>query len=396
MNRTKPGEKSVTFFSYLMQECRDLAEDKWLLSLVSWLPVLLFYLFWSIFSDGVCRNLPVGVVDHDQSVMSRHFVRAYEATPEITIESYSSETDALVDLRCGNIYGLVVLPEGLEANTVKRLQPKVTAFVNYQYMLVGKQINSALRKAHTTTVVRLATVKNLAGRSAVFESALAQAAPISVQLNTLGNSNSDYGQFLVTAMVPAAWQIMVVMSAILSFAATARRVDIRQWLFRDRVKKISAKLLPLIFFFALQGILFLWGMFGLAGWPMHGSWLLMIGVVFLTVFVCLGAGFFLYLLTCDVVRALSISAAYTAPGLAFMGVTFPVSDMNIFAVLWRNLLPISHYSEIQIAVANYGASPLQIQKPLIALFTFVLLYVPVFILARFRSTTDMVVKEVVP
>jgi ABC-2 type transport system permease protein len=51
-----------------------------------------------------------------------------------------------------------------------------------------------------------------------------------------------------------------------------------------------------------------------------------------------------------------MAAAYAAPGLAFMGVTFPATDMTLPARAWRSLLPVSHYIDIQIAQTNYGAS----------------------------------------
>jgi ABC-2 type transport system permease protein len=43
-------------------------------------------------------------------------------------------------------------------------------------------------------------------------------------------------------------------------------------------------------------------------------------------------------------------------------VTFPVSAMGDFARLWRSLLPISHYVELQIGQANYG-QPLSAALP---------------------------------
>lgn len=375
------------FFSYLREECKLIYWDKWLLSLVSWLPVLLFYLLWSIISDGVCRNLPVGIIDYDQSTLSRQFARNYEATPAIALESYTDELSAFADLRRSKIYGLVIIPKKLAEDTVKQLQPTITAHVNYEYLLVGKQINSALQAAHATTTVRLDVGRNLMSKQPVFQAALAGASPIGVQFNALGNKNSDYGQFLVTAMIPAVWQIMVVMSAVLSFAATNRNVGIKHWLQSRPKKKIMAKLLPLSFLFWLQGLLFFWTMFGVLDWPMHGSWLIMVVTLMLTVVACLGAGSFFYLLAGDATRALSLSAAYTAPSFAFMGVTFPVSDMNMFARIWRSLLPVSHYSEIQIAVANYSATLVQVKKPFVALLLFVVVYVFLFALASVHGST---------
>jgi len=53
---------------------------------------------------------------------------------------------------------------------------------------------------------------------------------------------------------------------------------------------------------------------------------------------------------------MSLVAGLTAPAFAFMGVTFPRTDMLFIAQLWRSLLPISHYISIQIQQVNYATS----------------------------------------
>lgn len=384
--------KPQGFVDYCKEECSLLVKDRWLFAVVSWLPVVLFILLWSLFSDGVCRNLPVAIIDYDQTSLSRQFIRSYDASPTIALQSYIDEQEALTDLRTGKVYGVVLIPAGLEEDTTKRLQPKITAFINYQYLLVGKQVNSALQKAHSTTTVRLDIGRNLVSGQPVFQAALAGAMPIAVQFTPLGNNNADYGQFLVTAMIPAAWQILIVMATVMSFGASHRCIGIETWLQRNMVKKIAAKLLPLTLVFWLQGILFLWAMFGVIGWPMHGSWVILAVALLLTILGCQAAAGLFFLLTCDTTRAMSLSAAYTAPGLAYMGITFPVSDMSLLAKVWRSLLPVSNYIEIQVVVANYGATLAQIERPLTSLVSFGLLFILVYCLAHFRTKSPKVSK----
>lgn len=82
---------------------------------------------------------------------------------------------------------------------------------------------------------------------------------------------------------------------------------------------------------------------------------------------------------------MSMAAAYAAPGLAFMGVTFPATDMIYPAQVWRNLLPVSHYVDIQISQANYGASLMVSWPQFCNLFLFIIPAIMVIWLAfRFR------------
>ena len=80
---------------------------------------------------------------------------------------------------------------------------------------------------------------------------------------------------------------------------------------------------------------------------------------FVTTIACIIMGALFFFLSMDPARAMSFAGAFTAPSFAFMGITFPVSDMNALAHAWRGLLPITHYIEVQVDQASYGASAAQ-------------------------------------
>lgn len=360
------------------REWRVLRRDPWLLSLVSWVPLLLFFLMWAIFSQGIARDLPLGVVDLDKSHISRALIRHYDASPALaTTSHYLDVQEGAAALRAGEIYGLVVLPADLAKQTMLGRPPAADAFVNSQFLLIGKLVNSALLQAQGTFVGKIEIARNLATGAPVFDRALATAMPVASQVTPLFNSNNNYAQFLVSAMLPAVWQILMVAVTVLSLAAEQRRDGLQEWLGTSPAKALFAKFLPLVLLFWLHGMLFLWGMYILLGWPMHGNWPLLLFAQLITVCASLAAASLFFFLTLDAARSLSLAAAYSAPGLAFMGVTFPVTDMTLPATLWRGLLPISHYIEIQFGQVNYGAPLQAAMEPLqhLVLFIVPLLFV---------------------
>lgn len=338
------------------REWRVLLRDPWLVSLVSWVPFLLSFFMWAVFSQGIARDLPVGVVDLDKSRMSRALIRHYDVSPALeTAYDFPDVQQGATALRTGEIYGLVIIPADLEKKTILGRPPQVNAFVNSQFLLIGKIVNSALLQAQGTFAAKVEIAKNLAAGVPSFEMALSAAMPIGNQVTPLFNINSNYAQFLVSAMLPAVWQILMVVITVLSLAAEQRRNGLGKWLGSFPARALLAKFFPLILLFWLHGLLFLWVMYISLGWPMHGSWTLLLLAQLATVCASMGAGSLIFFLTQDAVRSMSFAAAYAAPGLAFMGVTFPVTDMTLPAKIWRNLLPISHYIEIQFGQVNYGA-----------------------------------------
>lgn len=345
----------TSLYSMMKRELYNLCRDPWLFSLVSWVPLVLFAVMWWVFSAGIAADIPIGVVDLDKSRISRSLTLHYDASPTLMADDgFLNIREGVSALRTGDIYGLVILPEGLEKKTMQGRPVQVTAFVNSQFLLIGKLVNSALLQAQGTYTTKVEVVKNLAEAEPVIEMALSSALPIGRQVTPLFNINKDYAQFLVSAILPAIWQILIVAAAVLSFAAEQRRRGLVEWLANAPVPALFTKMMVLSVIFSLHGVLFLTTMYVWLGWPMQGSWPILLSAQYVTVWASIGVGSLFFFLTLDAARGLSLAAAYAAPGLAFMGVTFPVTDMTLPARIWRSLLPICHYIEIQFGQVNYG------------------------------------------
>nr|WED67732.1 ABC transporter permease [Pectobacterium colocasium] len=121
------------------------------------------------------------------------------------------------------------------------------------------------------------------------------------------------------------------------------------------------------------GGLWSYGLYSLLDYPLNGSALLLVVSIGVTAGACVALGMAFYALIRDPARAVSIVGALMAPGLAFMGITFPAAAMETFATFWRQLLPVAHYGDIAIAITSYGAGLTQIAPALAALALFWLL-----------------------
>ncbi|MCG7496641.1 ABC transporter permease [Vibrio sp. Of7-15] len=361
-------------------------QDKWLIAVLTWLPFLLCWLMWWIFSAGLVRSLPIGVVDLDHSQLSRQLGTHYQSSPTLNVAAhYPSVLEASKALKSGDIYAVAVIPSDFEKNTLLGFPPKVTAFYNSQYILIGKLVSSALLQAQGTFAAKVDTVKGLAAGNKVISQALNSAVPVRTQITALYNKNNNYAHFLVSAIVPAIWQVIVVAGTIMVLVNITRHQQLsggRSWLSNQPVKTFIAHLLPFYVIFLLQGMVLISALYIGLSWPMQGSWLWLFFAQGLMVAACMIMGSLFFLLTFDGARALSLAGAYTAPGFAFMGVTFPVTDMTYPAQVWRSLLPSSHYIEIQVAQANYGLPAFDSLEPFMCLGLFVLPFIFVVLLIK--------------
>ncbi|HDZ8897823.1 TPA: ABC transporter permease [Aeromonas dhakensis] len=334
------------------REWRLLWQDPFGRALASWLPLLLMGILCWIFSAGLARDLKVGLVDLDQSVLSRQLAYSLDASAGLKVAQQFDSIDAGARaLRGGDIYALVVLPDHLERDARQGTQPRVTVFNNGQFILIAKLVNSALAQVVGTLNGQVGVLTAMADGKAL-PGALGQAVPINSQVTALYNLNASYAQFLLSAILPAVWQILVVLYGLNALARTDRLgLD---WTTKGVWFGLWRTLLPHVLIGWGWGLLWMLLLFKGFAYPMHGSWLVLTVGLGLASAACVSMGAFFYGIIRDPARALSLAGAYTAPGFAFMGVTFPVSAMGDFAQFWRSLLPISHYVELQIGQTNYG------------------------------------------
>ncbi|MFM4823226.1 ABC transporter permease [Aeromonas hydrophila] len=334
------------------REWRLLWQDPFGRALASWLPLLLIGILCWVFSAGLARDLKIGLVDLDQSLLSRQLAFSLDASAGLKVaQQFDSIEAGASALRGGDIYALVVLPSHLERDARQGTQPQVTVFNNGQFILIAKLVNSALAQVVGTLNGQVGVLSAMAGGKAL-PGALGQAVPIASQVTALYNINSSYAQFLLSALLPAVWQILVVLYGINALARTDRLgLD---WTTKGVWFGLWRTLLPHVLIGWGWGLGWSLLLFKGFGYPMQGSWLVLTAGLGLAAAACVSMGAFFYGIIRDPARALSLAGAYTAPGFAFMGVTFPVSAMGDFAQFWRSLLPISHYVELQIGQTNYG------------------------------------------
>lgn len=361
----------------LLRQWAIVRKDKWLLSCLTWIPLLLAASIWLIFSQGIARDLPVAVVDLEHSQISQQFTRLVDASPTLQVtQKYSSASEAAKAMIERDIYGYVVIPRHFDRDLYLGLNPQVSVFYNSQFILIGKLVNSALLQAQGTFNAQLEVIKQLSHGDTTVKSALGQAVTVQNQITPLFNKNTSYAQFLVSAVIPALWQIMIVVGTILVLTANVRARGLKAWLSHSPIKSLASTLTPYVVLFLGFGIAFSFWFYRILEWPFNGSFMALTIAQLLTVISCIIMGCLFFFLTLDPARAMSFAGAFTAPSFAFMGITFPVTDMNAAAQAWRSLLPVSHYIEIQTAQSSYGVSAAQSLMNLTSMFWYV---IPAFV-----------------
>jgi len=360
------------------EELKSIQNSTYKLLLITLLPLMSFTLIIAIFYGGVVRDMPMAVVDSDKSRLSRQLLFNIESSPTIQIAyNVDSMQEAMQLLQRGKVYGVLSVPEYFLRDTLLQKQPRVTAMLNTQYILIGKILTAALSATLMHSAAEVDYVKSLM-RVQNPQKSLNVVAPIGLQVTPFFNTYQNYFLFLVSALLPAIWQIFIVITAIVAVGSLFKSKS-EQLFFKDKfvAARLIGMLLPYTFTFMLLGVLYLFYIYGTLGWNFEGSFAVMLFGMFLTIVAYQAIALLLFVTGFDYARSLSLGAVYTAPAFAFLGVTFPIFNMNGFALFWRDLLPVSHLVALQISQANYGADIFLERDKLLTLFAFWIVFIPV-------------------
>lgn len=349
-------------FEALQTELRHFLKDKFLLFMCFVMPLLTASFVYMTLSESIVRALPVGIVDFDNSQTSRNIAFNVESSATLTIQSrYNSVLEAKDAISKKDIYALIILPKDLEKNAKNGIPTNLPIYYNAELVFIGKNIQSALTQILANENVKLKFSKNIAS-SANTTLAMGKSVDILPQIIALYNPNSDFAAFILPALIPCLWQLFIILCMI-SFMAYDER-DVGHIL--NKQNKIRAFYAHLSIKVLLNALIFFvwWGIFMFSFYRLgfisdispHSLATIAL-CAFVTIIAYSSIGIFLYALIRSHTRAISIAAVYAAPSLAFVGITYPINNMEAFATFWSKILPITKYLEVYMQQANYGLDP---------------------------------------
>ncbi len=323
------------------------------------LPLVSFFVSWTIFLEQSPRNMPVAVVDLDHSPLSRALLKAIDATASMRVARQPVDTAAGREIiRSGQAYAMVVIPHHLERDIKKGMGGQVIGYYNAQMLLAGSIISSSLQAAVDSVSAALSYETRLRGGSSRAV-ALARIEPVHIDRHTLFNPQLNYVYFLVLALWPTFLQIFVMMTAVVALGEEFKESTAGGW-FATAGGNVwwaaAGKLTPYWVYFSALGVLMLWVLLNGLGVTVPGSAVYLLLATLLLVLAYLACGLIVVAFNPSFRMALSITSFFSGVAFAFVGLTFPQSGMPPLARAWSNLLPLTHYLHILMEQAVRGAT----------------------------------------
>lgn len=368
------------FFGYtsavLRRELWRIRHQPIYLTVMVILPLFSFLLLSLIFSGGVPRDIPIAVLDRDNTTLSRKLTTMIDATPTAAV-SYRIQDMAEGERMMleGRIEAIVAIPQNLEKDIYSNTPCSVVAYVNG----LNLSANGLLNKDIITTVSTFSTgvaMQILMKKGLSEKQAYSQAMPVYFDKHVLFNPYINYSYYLLPSFMPMMLMIFALMITILAIGSELKAGSSGEWFAVAGGRTWAAligKLLPstiimILLLLTMNTIMFKW-----IGVPLNGNltMLTISGVLFVLAYQSIGV--LVVSLLSNLRLSLSIGGGYSVLAFTFSGLTFPFIAMDWYVVLLSKFFPFTFYTEIFVDQAMRGAPIVDSLEPMYALIAYVVL-----------------------
>jgi ABC-2 type transport system permease protein len=199
----------------MFAEIRRIVSDKGARGFLILAPLVYALLYPQPYVGQLLRALPVAVVDHDHSEISRRFLLTLNAHEALSVAVRTDDLDeakqALAERR---VFGIVTVPEGTERDILTGDRAHIAAYVDSAYFLIYSRTLQGFSESAGVLNQEIAAHGARADGSRA-HIGLVKVSPVDAQSEPLFNPTGGYGSYVV----PAAF-ILILQQTLLMGAAS--------------------------------------------------------------------------------------------------------------------------------------------------------------------------------
>lgn len=292
------------------------------------------------------EDIPIGVVDLDQTASSRSVIRNVCSTPTVEVTKYfSDQATARKSTQAKEIYGYLVIPPHFEQNVMDGKTTSLEYYYHYALLSVGGEVLSAFETVlQPMSAVQIMTKATAMGIDP--QQTTTFIAPMLENSNPLFNPGMDYSIYLSNPFFFVFLQILILLTTVYSVGIEKKKQTAEQWLETaggNIYIAVFGKLLPYTIIFSVMAVFANYVMFGLLHIPFSCGFFPLNFSSVLLVIASQALGLFVYSLFPVMGIIISIVSMIGSLGATLCGVTFPVPDMFPIVHDASNLFPIRHF-----------------------------------------------------
>jgi ABC-2 type transport system permease protein len=346
-------------------------------------------------SNNTLSNVPVALANQDMAYNnstagSQYFLSVLyginHVTGMLTITNATGVNEIKDLVQKGDVEGGIVIPSNFTQSIMSREQGTVIIVTDQSNPQVSATIQAALTAVFQQmgTVLAQDNVKNLNQTAVNDNNSLAIVQPYNIQAEGVVSGHFSYFDFIAPGIV-AMTVMMSVMTGLPAAISHEREIGTLDGMMVAPINRLSiilGKTLAQTARGLLQGAIILTLATVLFGVTIHGSMLLVIGLLLLGVFSFVGLGVVLTSFAKDQETAMMLMMTLMFPMMFLSGVFFPIQQMPWYMQDISKVLPLTYASQALRKVMVLGAGVPAIATELTVLIVFgavmIAIAVPVF------------------
>ncbi len=349
-------------------------------------PLFCFVFFTSLMAEGLPTDMPLGLVDNDNTTTSRSLARNLDAFEMTSIkEQYANVTEAREAVQRGDIYGFYYIPKGTTRKAQRQELPVVSFYTNYSYLVAGSLLYRDMRTM-SELASGAASRTVLYAKGATERQAMAFLQPIVIDSHAINNPWLNYNVYLSNVILPGLLMLFIFMVTVFSIGTEVKHNTVHDWLIMARgsmFHALAGKLLPQTLIFFLIGIAFAIGLYGVLHFPCHCGVPTMLLVMFLGIIGAQGLGVFMFAMLPTLRMSLSFASLWGVISFSICGMSYPVMAMHPTLQGLSLLFPLRHYFLLYVNCALDGYPLMNATPYVVGLLLFAML--PLLLLRRLKK-----------
>lgn len=375
-----------SFIAVALREFRIIFSHKIYLMCMVVMPCLCALFFTTLMKDGVPVDMPVGIVDNDNSSTSRKLTRMLDSFQSSkVVAQYPSVDDARHAMQQGEIYAFMHFPKDMTNDLLAQRQPKIEFFYSSTTMSSGSLLFKDLKTVATLAKAGVAQATLTAkGVSAELQKAVLQ--PITLDAHNIGNPYVNYNVYLSNPFIPACFLLFIFLITAFSFGTELKFGTSKEYMQTaddNPLVAVLGKVVPHTIIYCIVMCILMTYLYGYLGFPAAGGYKRLALLGFLTVIGTQGLSLTIFGFCPTLRLGMSICSLIGVLSFSMVGSAFPVFAMDgpLQAVSW--LFPLRHYYMIY-ELCIFNTFPLSVvQLHILALI--ILAFIPLCFSSRIAN-----------
>lgn len=320
------------------------------------LPLFVMIFFTSLMNQGQPNEMPVGVVDLDNTATTRSMVRKLNAFQNSRVATYYNSVDeARLAMQENKIYGFIYFPKGTTDKLLSSRQPKISIYYSYTSLTAGALLYKDLKTIASLGSAGVGSA-TMSAKGFTQKQIMAFLQPIAIDMHSATNPWTNYNFYLSTMLVPGCMMLFIFLITPYSLGTELkfnRAKKLLQTAGDNTCAMIIGKLLPHTVIFLTMFYIYSFYVYGILGFPHEGdTWhILLLGLLAVTA--SQGFGAFMFGIMPSLRMSMSTCSLWAVLSFSLVGTAFPVFAMDAPLEGIAQLFPLRHYFRIyQTSVFN--------------------------------------------